>query len=98
MKKKFVGVSYESEAGLWKLIPLENSDNRFELSTWLDTKLVVSAQDLLDLHDLIAGTLEDVNGVKPSRWSAVKEEIPEQVTHTVMDMRFHPDPDGLLSL
>lgn len=99
MKKKYVGVSYESNDGAWR-IEREDDGNTFYVIDNLENKplLKLTLGQLLELSELFSDILVDVGAKETIQISSPGNSFVSTVTPPVIDMRFHPDPDGLLSL
>lgn len=97
MKKKFVGVSYESDNGEWTV---GVDDNKGYCLQDVNGNQVInlSLSELSELSDLFSDILTDVGAKEPIRISNPGNSFVPTVTAATMDMRFHPDPDGVMSL
>jgi len=91
MKKKYVGLSYESDDSNWKLEPILDE---YDLIFRDDVSLTANVAQLISLRDLITDVLRDVGAEEPVEISVPGHSV--SVTPQVMDMRFHPDPDGVM--
>lgn len=105
MKKKYVGLSYESDDGYWRLEgnnPLEGDGDTYNLCSLSKRPLAsdftsthISIPELISLRDLINGVLKDIGAEEPVEISNMGTSFVPTVV-AKMDPRFHPDPDGVM--
>lgn len=99
MKKKYVGVSYESNDGAWR-VEREDDGNTFHVIDHLENEplLTLTLSQLSELSEFFSDILVDIGAKEKIQISSPGNSFVSTVTQPVIDMRFHPDPDGLLSL
>jgi len=98
MKKKFVGVSYESDNGGW-VVKVNDEDNTFTLEDSEGNSYInLSANELSGLAEFFSDILVDIGAKEQIRISNLGNSFVPTTIAPAMDMRFHPDPDGVMSL
>jgi hypothetical protein len=98
MKKKFVGVSYESDNGGW-IVKVSDEDNSFTLEDSDGNSYInLSVNELSGLTRLFSDILNDVSANEEILISSLGNSFVPTIVAPVMDMRFHPDPHGVMSL
>lgn len=96
MKKKFVGVSYESDDGAWRV---DQDCEEFHLINHGQSEIIttLTLSQLCELSNLFSDILIDLGIKEQIQISNPGDSFVPQLTHTI-DPRFHPDPGGFLSL
>lgn len=92
MKKKYVGLSYESDDSSWRLEPFQDE---YALVFKDDTNQVANISELISLRDLINDVLKEIGAEEQMQISNMGTSFVPTVV-TKMDPRFHPDPDGVM--
>ena len=92
MKKKYVGLSYESDDSSWRLEPVLDE---YDLIFRDDVSLTANVAQLISLRDLITDVLREVGAEEPVQISNMGTSFVPTVV-AKMDPRFHPDPDGVM--
>lgn len=93
MKKKFVGVSYESDDGNWRVDVEGDHFHLFDVDN--DLVITLSSTHLLELSQLFSDIITDIGIKEPVQIANTGDGLVSAIT-LPMDMRFHPDPDGVM--
>lgn len=95
MKKKFVGVYYESDDSKWRIDVEGDHFHLFDSDGDLVTTLLTDQVSTLAqfFHEILV----DTGAKEPIQIANIGDGFVPTVSRP-MDMRFHPDPDGVMGL
>jgi hypothetical protein len=95
VKKKYVGLSYESDDGVWNVEPDgDKFDLHYSDKEWMAG---ITVAELISLKELITAVLAEIGADEPVQISNMGTSFVPTKTMT-LDHRFHPDPDGVMGL
>lgn len=93
MKKKFVGVYYESDDSRWRIDVEGDLFHLFDRDG--DVVTTLSSDQLSTLAEFFSDILVDTGAKEPVQIANTGDGLVSTVTRPI-DMRFHPDPDGVM--